>query len=547
MFNIQKDIQESIVELENFHRKYALSTEQLEQLKPQINHFRLRVPLIGAFSAGKSSLINRLIDQKLLCVEIDPASNLATEISYSEVESIKGFKTNQFIKNLTAEELKQQQFSELMPDGHIEVQLNQPFLATLPHLCLADLPGLDSKSDAHMQAIYHYLGRSLAYVVAVSSDEGTLKDSIKNFLQELALHKAPVLVIITKSDKKTPDELEGVKQQISDQVRSLLPADNYLDVVCVSARKRDVMQAVEAFQNLEHLSETRFKETVVPQYAHIINDIIAHLTILMNKDDLNSDKLEEQKQQLISEAESFDKKLSIEHQTMKDQLPNVLHKIMEHIHNRLLGESDHYANALIAQSNIESDIGYSVRIALTEGIEKYFKPLVDKYIRQVEADIPSLIINQNFHFGERLDDSKIFDFGLNGIVGVLGFILKRFPLAAVILPVITSIFKEFMSDRGRELQLEIQKEAARTHVRSRIIPQVLEQIRLGLASLFKEQLDEINQKVQQQINEKVKQTQYSITMLEEQLQKNAQERLEQQEIYQQDLNRLEELKQKLIA
>ena len=201
----------------------------------------------------------------------------------------------------------------------------------------------------------------------------------------------------------------------------------------------------------------------------------------------------------------------------------------------------------MAQNNIESDIGYSVRIALTEGMEQYFKPLVDKYIHRIEADLPSLIINQNFHFDERINDSKMFDFGMTGIVGILSFIFKRFPLTAVILPIITSIFKEFMSDRNRELQLETQKEAARTHVRNRIIPQVLEQIRLGLSDIFNEQLNEINQKVEQQLSEKIKQTQYSVTMLEEQLQKNGQERIEQQEIYQQDLNELEELKQKLIA
>ncbi len=282
MFQIQQDIQTNIPEIEILSQKYGLSVEQLYKLKPHVDNFKVRVPLIGAFSAGKSSLVNALVEKKLLCVEIDPASNLATEISFAEEESIKGYKANQFVKNLTAQELKQQEFSDLMPDGHIEVQLNQPFLALLPHLCLADLPGLDSKSDAHMQAIHHYLGRSLAYVITVSSEEGTLKDSIKKFLQELALHKAPVVVVITKSDKKTPEEIVAIKQQISEQVHSLLPENNYLDVVSVSSKKKDIAEAVEAFQKLENLSEMRFKETVVPQFNRIIDDSASHLTILLN-------------------------------------------------------------------------------------------------------------------------------------------------------------------------------------------------------------------------------------------------------------------------
>lgn len=139
--------------------------------------------MIGAFSAGKSSLINALLAQKLLAVEIDPASNLATEISFAETDQILGFKDNQFVKELSFEQLKSQDFDDLGANGHVEVKLNNPLLQSLPHLCLADLPGLDSKSEAHSQAIHHYLGRSLAYCIMVSSEEGTLKESIKIFLQ----------------------------------------------------------------------------------------------------------------------------------------------------------------------------------------------------------------------------------------------------------------------------------------------------------------------------------------------------------------------------
>ena len=545
MFQIQQDIQTNISEIEILFQKYGLSVEQLNKLKPHVDNFKVRIPLIGAFSAGKSSLINALIEKKLLCVEIDPASNLATEISFAEEESIKGYKANQFVKNLTAQELKQQEFSDLMPDGHIEVQLNQPFLASLPHLCLADLPGLDSKSDAHMQAIHHYLGRSLAYVITVSSEEGTLKDSIKKFLQELALHKAPVVVVITKSDKKTPDEIEAIKQQISEQVHSLLPENNYLDVVSVSAKKKNVDEAIEAFQKLEHLSEKRFKETVVPQVIRVIDDIADHVTILLNQEDLTADELKEKKQQLIDETENFKQKLAIEHQKVKEQLPSVLNKVIDHIRNRLLGETDQYAAALISQSSIESDLSYSVRMALTEGMERYFKPLVDKYIHRIETDLPSLMVNQNFHFDQENTDSAVFDFGLTGIIGILSFVLKRFPLAAMILPVVTSIFKAFMSDYNRDQQRAEQKEAARDHVRGKIIPQVLEQVQINLGSIFQEQLYTVNQHVEDQINEKVNQSQHSISMLEEQLKKNAQERAELHETYEADLKVIHDMQQKL--
>lgn len=545
MFKTQQSIQTHIPEIETLLQKYNLSVEPLTQLKSNVENFKVRVPLIGAFSAGKSSLINALIQKKLLCVEIDPASNLATEISFAEDETIKGFKANKFVKHLTAQELKDQEFLDVMPDGHIEVQLNQAFLQSLPHLCLADLPGLDSKSDAHMQAIHHYLGRSLAYVITVSSEEGTLKDSIKKFLQELALHKAPVVVIITKNDKKTPEEIVAIKSQISEQVRSLLPEGNYLDVVSVSSKKKDIAEAVEAFHKLENLSEMRFKETVVPQFNRIIDDIASHLTILLNQEDLDTEELKEKQQQLIDETESFKKKLSIEYQKMKEQVPSVLNNVVDHIRNRLLGETDQYATALIGQSNIEGDLSYSVRMALTEGMDRYFKPLVDKYIHRIETDLPSLIVNQNFHFEQENTGSAVFDLGLTGITGILAFVLKRFPLAAMILPVVTSIFKAFMSDHNREQQRAEQKEAARDHVRGKIIPQVVEQVQINLGSILQEQLHTVNQQVEDQINHKVTQAQHSISMLEEQLKKNTEERAVLHAAYQNDLTTIQNMQQQL--
>lgn len=547
MFKIQQYIQTQIPELETLSKKYDLSTEPLIQLKSKVENFKVRVPLIGAFSAGKSSLINTLIEKKMLCVEIDPASNLATEISFSEEENIKGFKANKFVKNLTAQQLKDQEFLELMPDGHIEVQLNQPFLASLPHLCLADLPGLDSKSDAHMQAIHHYLGRSLAYVITVSSEEGTLKDSIKKFLMELALHKAPVVVIITKSDKKTPEEIEAIKQQISEQVSSLLPEGNYLDVVSVSSKKKNVAEAIEAFQKLESLSESRFKETVVPQFNQILDDTAAHLTILLNQDDLNEEDLKEKQQQLHDETEIFKQKMSQEYQLMKDKIPFILNKVVDHVRNRLLGESDQYAGALIAQSNIESELSYSVRMALTEGMERYFKPLVDQYIHRIETDLPNLMVNQNLHFEQQTADSSAFDLGLTGITGILAFVLKRFPLAAMILPLVTSIFKAFMSDHNREQQRAEQKEAARDHVLGKIIPQVIEQVQINLGPIFQEQLYTVNQQVEEKINTKVTQTQHSISILEEQLKQNAEERAQLHAAYRTDLAMIQEMQKELEA
>lgn len=50
----------------------------------QIENFVMRVPLVGLFSAGKSTLINKLINDNLLSVQITPETAMAVEFYYTD-------------------------------------------------------------------------------------------------------------------------------------------------------------------------------------------------------------------------------------------------------------------------------------------------------------------------------------------------------------------------------------------------------------------------------------------------------------------------------
>lgn len=60
-----------------------LPVDELGQLKEDLRHTELLIPVIGAFSAGKSSLINAFIGEDVLGVGLTPETELATELRYS--------------------------------------------------------------------------------------------------------------------------------------------------------------------------------------------------------------------------------------------------------------------------------------------------------------------------------------------------------------------------------------------------------------------------------------------------------------------------------
>ena len=544
MFQQQQTLIQDLPKIQNLYEKYQLDSNKFQELTKNSQNFKVRIPLIGAFSAGKSSLINALLAQKLLAVEIDPASNLATEISFAETDQILGFKDNQFIKELSFEQLKSQDFDDLGANGHVEVKLNNPLLQSLPHLCLADLPGLDSKSEAHSQAIHHYLGRSLAYCIMVSSEEGTLKESIKNFLAELALHQAPVLVIISKSDKRSAKDIEAIKQQVKQQVQAILPPDNYLNVVAASRKNFDTV--IPALQELEQRSEQRFKETVVKQSIDTIATLQQHIEVLNNQDNLDLESLKLKQTEMQEEMQHFQQKLKQEHQQINSRFNDVLSQITQHIRSRLTGETDSFANSVLHQgSDIQQQITYSVRIGMTEGMERYFKPLVEKYLHRIESELPEqLKINQNFNF-EASDNDGLNTTILTGAATLLPIVLRSFPYAAVIIPIITTILGKFISDSQKEQQRAEQREQARSYVQATLIPQVMAHVELNLRQILTAQLQQVEQNVQQQIDEKYQQAQLALAQLAQQLQQGEAEQEQQRAIYQQDLTTLNQVLQAL--
>ena len=72
----------------------ALSNEDfgLENIKKEIADTQIIIPVIGAFSAGKSTLLNSFLSDKYLNMAVTPETALATELRYGLKEEIVAIK-----------------------------------------------------------------------------------------------------------------------------------------------------------------------------------------------------------------------------------------------------------------------------------------------------------------------------------------------------------------------------------------------------------------------------------------------------------------------
>jgi GTP-binding protein EngB required for normal cell division len=182
----------------------------------------------GAFSAGKSSLINALLGKKHLATEVDPTTSLPTYLLHGATAQITALNLFGCRVDLTAEAFLTLTHDETQRYGtQIGRLLRSAFISLpdfhWPHVALLDTPGYSKPNDAHWsERTDAHLARaqlnSAQYVIwVVSAEAGTIPEDDLRFLATLR-HDIPRLVVISRADKRTPDDMA----QMVDLVRTTL-------------------------------------------------------------------------------------------------------------------------------------------------------------------------------------------------------------------------------------------------------------------------------------------------------------------------------------
>lgn len=73
----------------------GLENGKAEALKDAVQNMPLLVPVVGEFSAGKSTLLNTLMGKDVLAVSIVPETAIPAELYYSETEYDEGVRAEQ--------------------------------------------------------------------------------------------------------------------------------------------------------------------------------------------------------------------------------------------------------------------------------------------------------------------------------------------------------------------------------------------------------------------------------------------------------------------
>ncbi len=211
-------------------KEVEIDKTECSTLLESIQKQQLVIPVVGNFSAGKSTLLNRFLEKSVLPTGITPETSLATELHYSANERIEAFSNND--EKAESFELNDQSFEVIKENApkysYLKVYLNNEALKNSAPLVFVDMPGFDSPISSHTHAILEYLERGVHFVILTSVEEGALTKRMVRELKNLLEFDKGLSFILSKTDLRTPSQVEEVSHYIQDQIQDHLDLTTHL-------------------------------------------------------------------------------------------------------------------------------------------------------------------------------------------------------------------------------------------------------------------------------------------------------------------------------
>lgn len=398
-----KQYMNKLKETKKIMNKYNLDTSDVDTMIKEIKYFRVTSPIIGNFSTGKSSLINALVERRILSVDITPETAVPTEIYYgnnkvykilSEYSVSKDESSNSIIKEIGIDELPLKNVSILDTDV-IRIEYNNDFLRNIINVKLVDLPGFDSGIELHNKAIDKYLPNSLAYILVIAVDEPVLKENIENFLRELELHEMPLYIVLTKSARISKEELEACKQLVYSIVKKIITNSEVKIGAVESYGDIDIDDFKTFLYEIQSNAMDIFEKRYQPQLLNIMGRVEQYFTEQLSKSEFNITELSILKEELANDINEMLIKIEKEKESFYNQTEDCIKAIEIKIYNDLEASRAGFAAMIQSGKNVNERVNTIVRNAVSVGIKTEFEPRLQKYLKKISSMISIDITNDD--------------------------------------------------------------------------------------------------------------------------------------------------------
>ena len=577
MLNTQKLYLNYLETVERLIVETPLSVDELGQLKEDVQRTELLIPVIGAFSAGKSSLINAFIGEDVLGVGLTPETELATELRYSNDPHLLALRPDGSSERLSVSALSTLK-SRADEFTHVQLYLDNPQLKALPSLVLVDMPGFGSSLANHNKAIAYYLPRGVHFIVVTSVEDGNITQSMLRQLDDLQTYGRDFTFLLNKVNLRSDEQVQAVAELVDDQIRSNFVASRSVITVGLDGdlRLKEVLTHLQPEQILRQVFEDRLKDLT----HSLLSQINLALTSL-KKDQAENQyalselakgirQVERKRDDMLEDLrdQQLDRTVDRCLKTVGRELDNVESELVsaglagnQEAFSRIVSEvvrssmtrsikdqMDTLSRSVVADfAQAVGDLGKSMGQFNNE--QNWLGQLTDRINRSLQKTSETLghwsgsLAERNSQELERLKKESKWEEGqplprvtYQGLATVLAVttsvVNPLIELAIIFLPSILAFINE-----GR------QREQLRQKVITEVIPSVKRELRDRLPALLNEQIDALVTQVSSEFEREISEKQSLIDELASNRQQNAQAAEQQVE----HLTRVREALQKLAS
>lgn len=354
---------------------------------------QLILPLIGEFSAGKTSLINALTDSKVLEIASLPTTATLYQIIFGAPEnkavalSAEGEEVELQLDALKNDELKK----------YPTVTLFDTSTKVPKDIIFVDTPGLSSPDPKHREVLTSILPRVDAILLTVDANQAVTR-SLIDFVKSMRLAEKPIYLILNKIDTKSSSELQDLKRGIARDVD--LPIDS---LVCASAYTNNISELQQLLTKIQAEKTQIIAKVDALRTKELVGELRSFIAEVLR----SSSSPQELKEAVRAQEREL------------ERLQNNIRQLMERVEEKLSDKVDETQSTLRAQlwpllNGILSKKGISYNDAIEAEVINVKTILLQNFTRQVattirEVNASSRDIRVQLPSAETIDLSQLGD------------------------------------------------------------------------------------------------------------------------------------------
>ena len=455
----------------------------------------IKVPLVGVFSAGKSSLLN-IFTQKpgMLPVDTEPETAVAYELYFDFQERVELYRNGNKIDSKPLADIKQ---LDTKPGDIAKVYCTSEPIKDLQDrgIILVDMPGIGSGIERHDAAIFNYINSGTAFVLIVDAEQGSLRGSTLAFMHELSQYNMFPAVLVSKIDKKPESDVKDIVEYIRYQLTRLGNANPFVSTVCaVNNNLEGLNKYLNALNPAALVSEKLGKKLKL-----IINAVSEQLKVRVDLRSKDIDNVDEKIKQIETEIANVKAELPTSNNNA-DTPEKSTQDIIDNVKAALEAKATDIAQMIVDREDsetIKSVIVSTVRTeiisSLKEESEQYSTAL-GTAVQEAVAGLASIEVDDDFLEGF----ADIFE-TLNNYIGALlsaGGVWGE--LASLLLPFLPDVINWLFGKSDEEILGEV-----RDKVLSKCVNQVTTAIQPTIFKITVDNQRRIQEKIQAELVSKM--------------------------------------------